>query len=251
MGVVSVKEIECYYQHETGSQGRGSLLYIHGAGGDHQVWEQQMELGLNSYALDLPGHGQSGGTPTDSIEQYAAMVKGFVIATQLPRPLYLVGHSMGAAITLTCALDHSELLDGIILIGAGSRMKVLPSLLDDLSKGKSSPAFTRLGFSPQTPEAIVAPQIKSVGETSPALLWADFSACNNFDVSGELERLSLPALVIAGIDDKLTPPKLSQYITSHLQASRLEIIAAAGHFVMLEKPSEVNRLILDFCSGQK
>lgn len=246
MGFVDVKGIDFYYQYEPGSSERGTLLYIHGSGGSHQVWHQQMKTGINSFALDLPGHGESGGLPATSIDQSAASVRDFISVGQLPRPLYLVGHSMGAAIALTCALNYPEVLDGVILIGSGHRMKVMPSLLDDLGNGKSNPDFTRLGFSPQTPEAIVAPQVKIASEASPALLYADFSACNNFDVSGELAKISLPVLVIVGIDDKLTPLKLSQYVSSHIKGSRLEVIDAAGHYVMLEKPSEANNLIADF-----
>jgi len=247
MGIVNVKGTDIYYQHVPEDVEQGSLLYIHGSGGSHEVWHRQMKLGLNSFALDLPGHGGSGGVAATSIDQSAASVIDFISVGQLPRPLYLVGHSMGAAIALTCALNYPQLLDGLILIGAGQRMKVLPSLLDDLSQGKSNPDFIRLAFSPQTPESMVAARVKIFGEASPAVLYADFSACNNFDISENLGEIALPSLVIVGVDDRLTPLKLSQYLASHIGNSRLEAIDGAGHYVMIEKPAEVNRLILDFC----
>ena len=248
MGVVNIKGIDIYYQHVPGDSKQGSLLYIHGSGGSHEVWHQQMKLGPNSFALDLPGHGESGGTAATSIDQAAVSVMDFISVGQLPRPLYLVGHSMGAAIALTCALNYPQMLDGIVLIGAGQRMKVMPSLLDDLGQGKHNPDFIRLAFSPQTSESMVASRVKIFSEASPAVLYADFAACNNFDVSEKLGKIALPALVIVGVDDKLTPLKLSQYLISHISNSRLEAIDAAGHYVMIEKPAEVNKLILDFYS---
>jgi len=246
MGVINIKGTDLYFQHNDGNSDLGSLLFVHGSGGSHEVWSHQMNLGLNSIALDLPGHGQSGGMAGTSIAHSAGAVADFILALQLPRPLYLVGHSMGAAIAITCALDYPEMLDGIILIGAGQRMKVMPALLDALSQGQNDPRFIRMSFSPQTSSSIVEDMVKTYAAVAPSILYADFNACNDFDVSHELEKISLPALVIVGAEDKLTPLKLSQYLCNNINNCTLGIIADAGHFVMLEKPEEVNRLISEF-----
>jgi len=248
VGFVNVSGTNIYYQPNAGHANQGCLLYIHGSGSSHELWYNQMNLDTNSIALDLPGHGRSSGTAASSIAQSAQTVADFLMALQVPRPVYLVGHSMGAAIALTCALNHPEVSDGIILIGSGQRMKVLPSFLEDLHQGKSDPEFIRMGFSPQAPAALVDNMVKTFGEVSPSILYADFSACNLFDVSAELEKITLPVLIITGADDKLTPLKLAQYLSSHIANSRLQVISDAGHFAMLEKPDEINQLIVDFCS---
>ena len=53
----------------------GGVLLLHGAGHDHQVWRTVQhaltERGVTSLAIDLPGHGQSGGPLPASIEAYA------------------------------------------------------------------------------------------------------------------------------------------------------------------------------------
>jgi pimeloyl-ACP methyl ester carboxylesterase len=201
MGVINIKGTDLYFQHNDGNSDLGSLLFVHGSGGSHEVWSHQMNLGLNSIALDLPGHGQSGGKAGISIAHSAGAVADFILALQLPRPLYLVGHSMGAAIAITCALDYPEMLDGIILIGAGQRMKVMPALLDALSQGQNDPRFIRMSFSPQTSSSIVEDMVKTYAAVAPSILYADFNACNDFDVSHELEKISLPALVIVGAED--------------------------------------------------
>lgn len=246
VSLVKIRGVDLFYELKPGDG--GSLVFIHGSGGNHKMWSGQMDLGLNCVALDMPGHGQSGGQAASSISEAAAWVVEFLAQMNLPRPLYLVGHSMGAAISLTCALQDADLLDGIVLIGAGQRMKVLPAFLDSLRAGLSDPGFFKLGFSPSAPLEMVTNMVKTIAAVSPSVLYADFSACNNFDVSQELEGIKLPTLLIVGIDDKLTPLKLAQYINAHISGSRLEIIAEAGHFVMLEQPAQVNQLITDFCS---
>lgn len=248
MPIINIKGVDIYFQQQAGSVDHGSLLYIHGSGSTHEVWSQQMNLKLNSIALDLPGHGQSEGNAARSIAESADVVASFISAIKLPRPLYLVGHSMGAAIVISCALNYPELLDGIILIGSGQRMKVNPAFLEALSQGKSDPGFIRLGFATQTPEAIIQDVINSRAGVAASVLYADFSACNEFDVSHELEKICLPTLVIVGAEDKLTPLKLSQFISSHINNCQLQVITEAGHFVMLEKPEELNRLISEFTS---
>jgi len=245
MSFVNICNTAIHYQY-TDSVNPGSLLFIHGSGGSSEVWHHQMKLERNIYALDLPGHGQSEGTAMSSIKESAAFVAQFLAAVQPPRPLFLVGHSMGAAISITCGLEHPELLNGIILVGAGQRMKVMPAFLDELSQGRSNPDFVRMGFSSQAPAAIVEERVKASSEVPTSVLYADFSACNNFDVSQEVEKINLPSLIIVGADDKLMPPKLSQYLSAQIKDSRLEIIPDSGHFLMLEKPEELNRLILEF-----
>ena len=248
MGVANVSGTRVYYQHNAGNAKQASLLYIHGSGSSHELWYHQMSLATNSFALDLPGHGQSEGIAASSIDQSAQIVADFLATLPVPQPVYLVGHSMGSAISLTCALNYPDLIDGIILIGAGPRMKVMPSFLEDLHQGKNDPEFIRLGFSPQAPAAMVEAMVRTFSEVSPSILYADFSSCNNFDVSGELEKITLPVLLITGAEDRLTPMKLSQYMSSHIKNCRLEVINGAGHFAMLEKPEEINRLIMNFCS---
>lgn len=248
MSIINIRGIDFYYQHYAGNHANGSLIFIHGSGGSHEVWSNQMKLGLHNIMLDLPGHGRSGGEPAASIGESAKKVAEFLSAIQLPSPLYLVGHSMGAAIAIMCALNYPDLLSGIILIGAGQRMKVMPALLDDLRQGKNDPAFIRMGFSSQTPKPIVENMVKNFAEVPASILYADFLCCSHFDVSQELEKINIPVLVIVGSHDKLTPPKLSQYLFNHINKCRLEIIPGAGHFTMLEKPKEVNRLIDNFVS---
>lgn len=248
MASINISGTDWFFQHQPGTRYPGTLVFIHGSGGSHHLWDAQMDLGFDCIALDLPGHGQSGGKPAASISDYAAAVSEFLAQMQLSRPVYLAGHSMGAAISLTCALRQPDLLDGIILIGAGPRMKVMPSFLDALRSGNSDPGFFKLAFSPDAPAQMVDDMVQTISLVPAEVLYADFSACNDFDISQELEGIRLPALLIVGVDDKLTPQKLAQYISDHLTRARLEVIPGAGHFVMIEKPIEVNRLITDFCT---
>ncbi|MBI2153663.1 MAG: alpha/beta fold hydrolase [Candidatus Rokubacteria bacterium] len=67
---------------ETGS-GPKTLCFVHGVGGSGQAWIRQLEDLADTarvVALDLPGHGESGGDGCRRIGDYARVVAGFVEA---------------------------------------------------------------------------------------------------------------------------------------------------------------------------
>jgi 3-oxoadipate enol-lactonase / 4-carboxymuconolactone decarboxylase len=58
-------------------------------------------------------------------------------------------------------------------------------------------------------------------------------------VRERLARISVPALVLCGAEDRLTPPRLSQALAGGLPAARLELVPGAGHMLPLETPAAV------------
>ncbi|MFC9789127.1 alpha/beta hydrolase [Rhodococcus sp. NPDC127528] len=102
------------------------LVLAHGFGEharryDHVV-ERLVGLGLAVYAPDHRGHGRSGGKRvelkawTDFTDDLHRLV-GIATTEHRGLDLYLLGHSMGGAIALSYALDHQDLLTGLILSG--------------------------------------------------------------------------------------------------------------------------------------
>jgi len=80
--------------------------------------------GYAVYALDHRGHGKSDGprVEVDSYQQYLDDLKTFFDLVQREQPgrkVFLVGHSMGAAISLGYVLDHQAELAGLVLSGGG------------------------------------------------------------------------------------------------------------------------------------
>lgn len=237
------------YEAKWVNNARGSLLFVHGSGGDHHVWEGQMQQlppHFSGVAIDLPGHAASEGPILNTIVEGARWLSELPALLNLPRPLWLVGHSMGAALAISTALDYAPQVDGLILIGAGSRLRVLPAMLEALRAGKLDPAFLRAGFSPATPAAIWEKELLSGKQVAPEIFYNDFTACDRFDRSADIANISLPTLVIVGEDDNLTPLKYAQQLHTHISGSELVVIPQAGHLVMLEKPAEVSQAIADF-----
>ena len=105
------------------------LLFIHGAGGLSEEWICQTDYFNNSVAISLPGHYQ--GEPCSSIEGYVDWLRGYIRHQQY-QDVILAGHSMGGAIALLYELRYPGQTKGLILIGTGARLRVLPAFLAQL-----------------------------------------------------------------------------------------------------------------------
>lgn len=101
-------------------------------------------------------------------------------------------------------------------------------------------------FHPDSPREWLERSKENMMQITPQALAGDLSACNRFDVLDQLTRLDLPALILCGSMDVMTPPKFSRLLHEQLTNSELHIIKDAGHMLMLEKPEEVSSLMKQF-----
>jgi pimeloyl-ACP methyl ester carboxylesterase len=230
-----------------------ALLLVHGAGGNAEVWAAQLD-GLAGaarvVAVDLPGHGASEGRGLASVAAYAEWVVSFLDATGLDR-VVLGGHSMGGAIAQLVALASPGRLRGLVLVGTGTRLRVLPRLVAllraDPPAGRSLVAS--LAYSPATPPGHVIQAERGLAETTPAVTLGDYVACDRFDVTADVHRIAVPTLVVVGRDDRLTPPKHAAHLAAAIRGARLVEVEHAGHFVQLEQPEATNAAVGDFLAG--
>ena len=234
--------------------GRGRpLVLVHGAGGCGAIWARQL-AGLDDVArviaVDLPGHGLTESRNSPSVEGYAAWIRAFLDAAGLNR-VVLGGHSMGGAIAQTLALEQPERLDGLILVGTGARLRVLPRILDLLrgSPPEGRTLIASLAWSPATRAGAVVEAERALLETAPLVTLGDFLACDRFDVMDRIEGVRMPTLVVVGRDDRLTPPKYAAHLARTVSRARLVEIDAAGHFPQLEQPQAVNAAVRAFLAS--
>lgn len=244
------------------------LVLIHGAGMSSVVWIdflRRLAPARRVVAPDLPGHGQSDRWHDKlSIPGYAEAV-GTVCATLKIGRAVLIGHSMGAAVALSCALSWPERVAGLILLNGAGQLDVsdevmallgdsLPPAAPDSTAvdervDRMSPAFGDLCFSPAT-----APELRErwqavLFSARREVILGDFAACRGFDLLGELPRLNsaaFPSLLISGGDDLLVPPQLVAETAARLLRARHEVIADSGHLTHLEKPAACFALIEGF-----
>ena len=200
--------------------------------------------------IELPGHGESEGEGEQEIGRYAEHVYAFLMAMGLEK-VFLVGHSMGGAIAQTLGLIHPERVKGIVLVGTGARLKVLPLILDGIKDNFKETVLkiNQFAYSQKVPADLIEKGVSLMLQCRPEVLYGDFLACDRFDLMNEVEKIGLPVLILCGDDDQLTPVKYSQFLYSRIKGSRLEVLPSAGHMVMMELPHEFNEKIKEFIEG--
>src|SRR6476661_3457578 len=112
---------------------RPALVFVHGAGLDHSVWALQSRYfahhGNNVLALDLPGHGRSGGAVRSSVGELADWLLAIIDALRIERAA-LVGHSLGSLVALDMAGRFSARVSRLALLAPSVPMPVSDALLD-------------------------------------------------------------------------------------------------------------------------
>lgn len=222
------------------------LVFVHGAGESSLSYYYQLRAFRGSKGIDLPGHPV--GKPCTIIEGYVEWVRGFIAARRY-KEVMLCGHSMGGAITQLYGLKYPDELKGIVLLGTGARLRVHPNYLKDCEDGlqdpggwleKRKPDYSKI--EPELAEAL----LRRLGEVGPAVKLNDYLCCDRFNIMDRVQEIRLPAQIITGSEDVMTPVKYADYLADQIPGSRKAIIDGATHWVQLEHYQEVNRTIKEF-----
>ena len=218
------------------------ILYLHGSGHTGESFAYQALEFAGSEALALPGHPV--GEPLGTVAELATWMAS-VIAARSSGPAVICGNSLGSAIALQTALRFPEQVAGLILIGAGARLRVgnpifemidtnWPACIDELvalsvDDGCSHELRQRV----KDMHLVVGPRSTR----------ADYAACNAFDVMDRVRTIAVPTLIIVGSNDRMTPPKYATFLNEAITGSELVVVDRSGHLPHLEKPNIVNDAI--------
>lgn len=247
---IDSNQIACWINPRDFGKHQQCLMFIHGSGSDHTCWSYQyarLHQQFNIVAVDLPGHGSSEGQGENDVDRYCFWIKKLLDNLKLKKPV-LIGHSLGAAIALKSSLAWPQDVAGIVPVGGGVKMPVNPLLLDGL---KTNPAeaidlICKFSLAKENREKFFKPLKESMSKASMEVLHGDLTACSKLDLTTDLARITTPALVLCGEEDKMTPPDCSRAIAAGINGSQLCIVAGAGHMVMMEKPLEFNAAVSKF-----
>ena len=247
---VESSKIACWVNGDNFGAHEQSLVFIHGSGGDHSAWSHQyagLHKQYNVAAVDLSGHGNSEGSGESDIGSYCLWIKKLLDILPL-KNIILVGHSLGAAISLQFALNYPQKIQGIVTVGGGLKMPVNPAIFEFLKTNpvESIELICKFSVAKENREKLMEPLMKSLAQARIDVLQGDLSACDKFDVSPEISKISLKALAICGAEDKMTPPDFSRQIAESISGAKLCLIEGAGHMVMMERPDEFNEALNNF-----
>ncbi|MEZ5661064.1 MAG: alpha/beta hydrolase [Burkholderiaceae bacterium] len=257
-----------------GGRPRGSeaptLVFIHGAQNDHSVWILQSRYlahhGWRVLAVDLPGHGRSGGRPPASIDEAAQWVIRLLDATGSAKAA-LCGHSMGSLIALACAARAQGRTMGIALVGCAYPMRVSDALLEAAAHDEARAFEMILGWSnhglhhppghPGPGFSIYHQNRRLMQRQAPGTLINDLRACNDWaDGERAAAMVSAPVLFVSGAHDQMTPPRATETVAAVLAATDSRcpsvvrtVLDDCGHNLMAEQPAALLHSLRDWLAA--
>jgi pimeloyl-ACP methyl ester carboxylesterase len=249
MPYIRLNDEELFYVEASSPSARLTMVLVHGAGENHLVWPAQLRRmeGVTVHALDLPGHGKSGGRGRASVGEYVEVVRGFLDALGVERAV-VAGHSMGGAIAQQFALSYPTRTAGLILVATGAKLRVLPQILNGILAETEATLdlVTRYSWGPNAPEHLVKLGREQLASVLPGVTANDYAACDVFDVRERLGQIAAPTLVVGGTADQMTPLKYAEFLAARIPGASLAKIEGAGHMVMLEQPEQVAQRVNEF-----
>ena len=234
--------------------GPETIVFIHGWGSNSTYFRRQVayfSTAARTVTLDLHAHGRSSvpdrGPGSYTVESFADDVEA-VIAELGVSSTILVGHSMGGLIALELAdrgvARAAVLLDPAVFLDQQFKAQLKTSLVPAVQSDADGTVrralvdnMLRTGYTERREEVV----------SDMALLSADLSAAvleatlDYENAPAAFKRLAVPTLVILAEDPKDDEDAL-RAVNSSVATHRV----ATGHFVHLEAPVEVNRLIETF-----
>ena len=242
--------------------GLPSIVFVHGGGLDHSVWILQSRYfahhGYNVLALDLPGHGRSGGAPLPSIAAMADWCARCLEALGAANAA-IVGHSMGSLVALEFAARHPERTWLAVLIGVSTPMPVTEPLLD-AARDDDHAAFdmvniwghdlsAQIGGNQAPGMWMTGGALRLLERSAPGVLFNDLAACNRYgDGAASAARVRCPVHLLIGERDIMASPARAGALRASLSSARVSVLPRCGHMLMAERPGEVLDALIESVS---
>jgi 3-oxoadipate enol-lactonase/4-carboxymuconolactone decarboxylase len=238
-----------------GPQGAPVIVLGPALGTTWHMWDRQipdLTAQWRVVRFDLPGHGGAPADPAASVAELA----GRVLATMDELGVDVFGYagcSLGGAIGMELALTCPHRVAALALISASARFET-PDVWRQRGVVVRSGGLARIAHS--TPEqwftpvfraaqtSIVDWSVQMVRATDSDSYIAGCEALAAHDLRADLARISVPTLVVGGVEDPATPPADARALVAGIPDSRLAVVPAAAHLAPVEQPRAVTDLIV-------
>ncbi|KZS75778.1 hypothetical protein A4G26_05165 [Mycobacterium kansasii] len=245
-----------------------AILLVHGIGDNSTTWtgvHAKLAQRFTVIAPDLLGHGKSDKPRADySVAAYANGMRDLLSVLDIER-VTVIGHSLGGGVAMQFAYQFPQLVDRLILIGAGGVTKDVNVVfrLASLPMGAEALALLRLPMVRPTVQVVGRVLGLAIGSTAlgrdlPNVLrilddLPEPTASSAFtrtlravvDWRGQIVTMldrcyltqAIPVQIIWGSRDVVVPVRHARLAHAAIPGSHLEIFEGSGHFPFHDDPA--------------
>jgi 3-oxoadipate enol-lactonase len=237
------------------------LLFLHGVGGGHHAWDRQLPyfaaLGYPSHAWDQPGYGHSPTVVPYDLEQVAESLKRLILSLG-GEPVVLVGHSMGGLIAQEAYARFPRLVKALVLSftsaafvgGSEFARQFVAARIGPLDEGKSmadiaAKLMPAMRGTRSDPEGFAQAE-RIMSALDPITYRSAVHMLTTFDRREMLPAIAVPALLVAGSDDKTAPPAVMERMAQKMPNAEYALLEGCGHLGPMDQPDAFNNVVADF-----
>ncbi len=237
---------------ETKGSGDIALVFIHGWSCDKSYWSNQVNELSKNYkvvTIDLAGHGESGlNRKNFTIDLFGEDVATVVNYLKLNKVI-LIGHSMGGAVIIEAAEKLSGKVIGLLGVDtfqsftdswtSEQKDNFLKSFTDNFTE--TTKGFVKSMF-PQTADSNLVKKVADdMSSAPPAVAVSAIRNTFYYDPIPTLKEIHLP---IISINCDMYPVAVEEN-KKIVKDYKVKFMNGVGHFLMLEKPDEFRKLLLE------
>lgn len=258
----------CVY--EINKQAKETVVLVHGLNSQAASWVAQIAALKNDYhvvSFDLPGFGKSTrGNKLYSPTNYARFIH-FITQKTVGSPFYLVGHSMGGAISIRYNAMYPQDVKRLVLADVGGVLhqysyaksiatkwlKVIQGLaiwaipvLQDMPSidEMANTLFQTLEWLPiDIREALKVPELRNVILSGNSIPIAG-AAVSSEDLNTAIRNNKTPTLIIWGAYDLVTPIRTAEILQVQMPNAYVVVLDRSAHSPMSDQPNAFNALML-------
>ena len=247
-----------YYKYNKKNE-KDSIVFIHGIGLTHQIWNDQIDFfkNYNTIVYDLIGHGK---TPLNkkqiNIKDFSKQLLKLIDSLKIEK-IHLVGFSLGSLIARDFASSHGNRLSSLTVFASiynrteDEKRQVINRYETmkknkDVTKKRALARWLSEEFIKKNPN--IYKKIYSMLENNNHNTWLKvyklFAYHEDDDVS--IKKINTKSLIITGENDIGSKPEMSENLSKLIAGSQFQIIPKGKHLCNIECSKDFNMILKKF-----
>lgn len=260
-----MKEYKINDLHIMDYEGTGNpLIFVHAFPLSSKMWKPQIDFFKNKFRVityDVRGLGKSKSINNQMTMEIFADDLLSIIESLKINNVFVCGVSMGGYIILRSYIKNPDIFKAIILAdtraerdddaGLINRSIVISNIL----KGKRKDFISNF-----LPKLVNKKSFKNINirnfleemiseNSDEGICGAQLALATRINSLDYLNSFIVPALIMVGEDDELTPPECSEKMNKLIPNSVLKVIPDSGHLSNIENPDTFNKYLIEFLNA--
>ncbi|MFD2033280.1 alpha/beta fold hydrolase [Belliella marina] len=265
MPKLQLEDVKLHYIKE--GAGGETIVFSHGLLWSHKMFLDQIGFLKKSHtviAYDHRGQGQSevsaGSYDMDMLTEDALGL----IKQLAGKPVHFVGLSMGGFVGMRLAARYPEMVKSLILIETSANAEPVENLpkykmlnglvrwfgiIPAVAKSVMKIMFAQSWIENPKNEALYKKWLSELKSNKKSITKSVDAVIYRKGIEEEIRTIKCPTMIVVGDEDVATKPEKAKFIQMSIPNARLHIVQGAGHSSTVEKPQQINSLIIDWLKG--